>query len=48
MSEYHKRYPYYAFDQNAGYGTKTHLTGLSEHGITPIHRKSYAPIKKYL
>lgn len=48
MSEYHKRYPYYAFDQNAGYGTKAHLTGLSEHGITPIHRKSYAPIKKYL
>lgn len=48
MTEYHKHYPYYAFDKNAGYGTKAHLTGLSEYGITSIHRKSYAPIKKYL
>ncbi|MDN6639541.1 MAG: ribonuclease HII [Tetragenococcus sp.] len=48
MKEYHKDYPYYGFDQNAGYGTKAHLTGLNEHGITAIHRKSYAPIKKYL
>jgi len=48
MKEYHKIYPYYAFDKNAGYGTKAHLTGLKEYGITAIHRKSYAPIKKYL
>lgn len=48
MKEYHKRYPHYAFDKNAGYGTKAHLTGLKEYGITAIHRKSYAPIKKYL
>ncbi|MDN6112577.1 MAG: ribonuclease HII, partial [Tetragenococcus halophilus] len=39
---------HYAFDKNAGYGTKAHLTGLKEYGITAIHRKSYAPIKKYL
>ncbi|MGO2852440.1 MAG: ribonuclease HII [Tetragenococcus koreensis] len=48
MKEYHNQYPYYAFDRNAGYGTQAHLTGLAEHGITSIHRKSYAPIKKYL
>lgn len=48
MKEYHQHYPYYAFDKNAGYGTKAHLDGLSRHGITAIHRKSYAPIKKYL
>ncbi|GMA07771.1 ribonuclease HII [Tetragenococcus halophilus subsp. flandriensis] len=48
MKKYHQTYPYYAFDKNAGYGTKAHLTGLKEHGITAIHRKSYAPIKKYL
>lgn len=48
MKEYHQQYPYYGFDKNAGYGTKAHLDGLAEHGITEIHRKSYAPIKKYL
>lgn len=48
MKEYHKLYPYYGFDKNAGYGTKTHLEGLATHGITPIHRKTFAPVKQYL
>lgn len=48
MKAYHEVYPYYGFDKNAGYGTKTHLSGLEVHGICPIHRKSYAPVKKYL
>lgn len=41
MVEYHKEYPYYAFDSNKGYGTKAHYEGISEYGITPIHRKSF-------
>lgn len=45
MKEYHERYPFYGFDKNAGYGTKAHLQGLKAHGITPIHRKSFAPVK---
>ncbi|MGX7196642.1 ribonuclease HII [Enterococcus olivae] len=48
MKDYHKSYPYYGFDKNAGYGTKVHLEGLAAHGITPIHRKTFAPIKNYI
>jgi ribonuclease HII len=28
-----------------GYGTKEHIKAIEEHGITPYHRKSFAPIK---
>ena len=48
MKEYHEQYPFYDFDKNAGYGTKNHLLGLEQHGVTPIHRKTFAPIKNYL
>lgn len=48
MSELAKQYPYYAFEKNAGYGTKLHIEGLQKYGITPHHRKSYKPIKKFL
>lgn len=48
MAEYHQKYPYYQFDQNQGYGTAGHLQGIKEYGVTPIHRKTFAPIKDYL
>lgn len=48
MSEMAKKYPYYGFEKNAGYGTAAHINGLKEHGICPEHRKSYKPIKKIL
>ncbi len=41
MMEYHEKYPYYGFDSNKGYGTKAHYAGIEEHGITPIHRKTF-------
>ena len=41
MVEYAKEYPYYAFESNKGYGTKAHYEGISRHGITPIHRKTF-------
>lgn len=41
-------YPGYGFEKNAGYGTKAHIEGLKKFGITPEHRKSYAPIKEFL
>lgn len=41
MVEYSRTYPYYGFESNKGYGTKAHYEGISEHGITPIHRKSF-------
>lgn len=48
MAEYAKKYPGYAFDKNVGYGTKDHLAGLKQYGVTPIHRKSFEPIKSTL
>lgn len=45
MTDYAKEYPNYGFEKNAGYGTKAHLEGLQKYGSTPIHRKSFEPIK---
>ena len=41
MVEYAKEYPYYAFEKNKGYGTKAHYEGIREHGMCPIHRKTF-------
>lgn len=41
-------YPGYAFAKHKGYGTKLHLEKLQQLGVTPHHRKSFAPIKKLL
>ncbi|CAN7431817.1 ribonuclease HII [Rossellomorea sp. LjRoot5] len=48
MKEYAEKYPGYAFEKNAGYGTKDHLNGLEQLGVTPLHRKSFAPVKEHL
>lgn len=40
-----KEYPGYGWESNAGYGTSAHQAGLASLGITPHHRKSYAPIR---
>ncbi|RLQ95762.1 ribonuclease HII [Falsibacillus albus] len=45
MKEYHQKYPQYGFAQNMGYGTKEHLDALHKWGPTPIHRKTFAPVK---
>lgn len=47
MDDYAKIYPQYNFPKNAGYGTKEHLQALRKFGPTPIHRKTFAPIKDY-
>lgn len=41
-------YPGYGWASNKGYGAKAHQKGLAELGVTPHHRRSYAPIKKLL
>lgn len=48
MATYDQTYPGYGFTKNAGYGTKEHLAALDSHGITPIHRKSFEPIKSMM
>ena len=41
MAEYAKLYPEYAFERNAGYGTKAHIRAIREVGACPIHRRSF-------
>ena len=45
MADYDKEFSGYGFAKNAGYGTSEHLEGLNKLGITPIHRKTFEPIK---
>ena len=47
MAELAEQYPHYGWENNAGYGTKTHQQGIASHGICEHHRTSFAPIKKF-
>lgn len=48
MVEQAKLYPQYGFEKHVGYGTQLHREAIERHGITPLHRRSFAPIAKYL
>ena len=48
LMDLHILYPQYAFDQHKGYPTALHLARLREHGISPVHRLSYAPVRSLL
>ncbi|MGN6671172.1 MAG: ribonuclease HII [Candidatus Nucleicultricaceae bacterium] len=48
MTELGLQFPAYGWQNNAGYGTKTHQEALAQFGITPHHRTSFAPIKALL
>ena len=41
-------FPQYAWEKNKGYGAKAHRDALAAHGVTPHHRKSFAPIHNML
>jgi ribonuclease HII len=45
MAKLAAHYPGYAWEKNAGYGTKAHLAGMQAHGLTPFHRHSFAPVR---
>lgn len=45
MDRLHERYPQYGFDRHRGYGTAQHLAALREHGPSPVHRQSFAPVR---
>ncbi len=47
MYQQHKLYPNYGFDSHVGYGTAKHRQAIDEFGVTPLHRLSFAPLKKY-
>ncbi len=48
MNRLDYEYPEYHFCKHKGYGTARHLKALFEHGATPLHRKSFAPVKSVL
>jgi ribonuclease HII len=48
MTRLARRYPHYIWDHNAGYTTREHVAGLTSHGITPHHRKSFCRISDLL
>ena len=48
MQDLSIQYPGYYWEKNSGYGTKQHLLALNNLGVTPIHRKSFAPIYNML
>jgi ribonuclease HII len=48
LYELDKQYPMYGFAQHKGYPTKVHMELLKQHGVSPVHRRSYAPVRKLL
>ncbi len=48
MARLARRYPGFGWERNAGYGTAEHRGAMAGLGVTPHHRKSYAPIHKML
>ena len=41
MTEQAERFPFYGWEKNKGYPTKTHYQGIEKHGLCALHRKSY-------
>ena len=48
MMRLHEEFPGYGWRTNMGYGTKAHIEGMKMLGITPHHRKSFAPVYQML
>ena len=48
MVQYGKIFPEYGFEQNSGYGTKIHMDALEKYRSTPIHRRSFSPVKRQM
>ena len=46
MKKLHIDYPDYGFDRHKGYPTADHLARLARYGPCPIHRRSFAPVRK--
>lgn len=44
MRDYAQAHPHYGWERNMGYGTAEHLAALREHGPSPLHRRSFAPV----
>lgn len=47
MIEQALEYPQYGFETNVGYGTPGHQQAIDEYGVTPLHRLSIKPLKRF-
>jgi ribonuclease HII len=45
MRELDERYPGYGFGRHMGYSTPAHFAAIREHGPSPVHRRSFAPVR---
>jgi len=48
MADLARAFPGYGWDHNAGYGTAEHLAALARLGVTPHHRRGFAPVRAVL
>jgi len=48
MLEWHKQYPCYGLDRHKGYPTQAHIKALEEYGVSPQHRRSFAPVRRLI
>ena len=48
MLALHEHYPAYGFDRHKGYPTKAHLAALETAGVSPVHRRSFGPVRRLL
>src|SRR4051795_8337797 len=48
MADHAREWPGYGWERNKGYGTPEHHEGLAKHGLTPLHRRSFAPVRAIL
>ncbi len=48
MLALHEHHPAFGFDRHKGYPTKAHLAALETAGISPVHRRSFGPVRRLL
>ncbi len=48
MARFARRYRGYGWERNAGYGTAEHRAALRTLGVTPLHRRTFAPVSEIL
>lgn len=48
MLEWHNQYPHYGLNKHKGYPTQAHIQALKEHGVSPQHRQSFAPVRRLI
>lgn len=48
MIQLHQLYPVFGFQHHKGYGTREHMAAIKAHGVSPVHRCTYKPVREVL